>query len=250
MLWLSVGGPVLVAVLTAVTLNLLGLSDQPQPGPRPSASGAGKGSKAPFTVTARGEDKAGCTALPRRLTSLKDRAELVSGGDVRGVIRRNRGARADELNVGLTLEGGAKSLTITSIDIEPKAPRPSPPYDGALVCEPSAGEAGKIQTFADMDRPEPVLLAGKGSEKPYFRDKVITLAPGEQVSLSVTFSADEGSREFGLTARYVQGGKVGKLPVPVPEGARYAITGYAERYGAIYWGSPGGTYRLQKGTKP
>ncbi|WP_052865228.1 hypothetical protein [Streptomyces niger] len=245
MLWLGVGIPVIGSVLTALALNLLGLGSEPEPAPSGTGEPTGRPSTAPFTVTARQESEAGCTALPRRLSSPADRAELVSGGDVGGVIKRNRGARVGELNVDFTLEGGARSLTIASIDIEPKKLRPSPPLSGTLLCEPNAGGEPKIHLFADMDSPKPVFRTGKDdSTQRYFRDKVITLQPGEQVNLSAKFRAETGSREFGLVIRYVQNGKEAAVPVPAPQGGRYAVTSYAAEYGAAYEGSVGGVFRL------
>ncbi|MGW4232253.1 hypothetical protein ACWEF9_23695 [Streptomyces sp. NPDC004980] len=251
MLWLGAGIPVVGAVLTAAALQLLGLSGEPEPSP---ASGAGtpsgSPSAAPFAVTARQENEAGCTALPRQVSSPKDRVELVTGGDVNAVIRRNQGARVGELNVGLTLEGGANSLTITSIEIKPKTPRPAEPLAGTLVCEPSAGGEPKIQLFADMDSPEPAFLEGKNSTRRYFKEKVLTLTPGEQVNLSMTFLSEKGSREFGLLIRYVQNGKDGTASVPAPRGGRYAVTGFSTRYGAVYEGSAGGVYRRLEDPRP
>ncbi|QNS02961.1 hypothetical protein [Streptomyces xanthii] len=240
-------------MLTALALEWIGLGGDPEPSPAPDGAGATSASPsaaAPLAVTARQEDEAGCAALPRRVSSPQDRAELVSGGDVGAVIRRNQGARAGEMNVSLTLEGGSKSLTVTSIGIEAKQPKAGEPYDGTLVCEPGAGGESKIQLFADMDSPEPVFLAGKDSEQRYFRDHVITLAPGEQVNLSATFRAEHGSRAFGLVVHYVRNGKEGIVPVPAPRGGRYALTGYAERYEAVYEGSPDGAYRLVEDPRP
>jgi hypothetical protein len=178
------------------------------------------------------------------VSSLEDRAELVSGGDVGAVVRRNQGARVGELDVSLTIEGGRVPLTITSIDIKPKSSRPAPPLSGTLLCEPTAGGEPKIQLFADMDRTEPVFLTGKGSTQRYFRDKVITLKPGEQVNLSASFLAGNGSREFGLIVRYVQNGKEAAVSVPAPRGGRYAVTGYSKKYEALYTGSRGGVFEL------
>ncbi|HLL36396.1 MAG TPA: hypothetical protein VK545_21505 [Streptomyces sp.] len=248
LLWLGAGLPVIGAVLTAVALKVLGLSGDS--GPDPAGAPSGSASSAPFAVTARLEDEAGCTALPRRVSSPGDRAELVAGGDVNAVIRRNQGARAGELNVGITLEGGPGSLTITSIDIRPTSPRPAAPLSGTLLCEPGAGGESKIRLFADMDAAEPVFRTGKDSTQRYFRDKVITLGPREQVNLSATFLAGHGSREFGLLIRYVRNGKEATLPVPAPRGGRYAVTGYAARYGAVYAGSPDGGYRLLDDPRP
>ncbi|MFE5029643.1 hypothetical protein ACFRAO_41760 [Streptomyces sp. NPDC056656] len=252
MLWLGAGIPVIGAVLTAIALQLLGLSGESAPSP--ASAGAGTSSEspsaAPFVVTARQENEAGCTALPHQVSSPEDRAELVTGGDVNAVIRRNQGARVGELKVGLTLEGGASSLTITSIEIKPKSPRAAEPLAGTLICEPNAGGEPKIQLFADMDSPEPVFLKGKNSTQKYFKEKVVTLKPGEQVNLSATFLSDKGSREFGLLIHYVQNGKDGTVPVPAPRGGRYAVTGFHARYGAVYEGSPGGVYRRLKDPRP
>ncbi|MFF7311790.1 hypothetical protein [Streptomyces sp. NPDC008137] len=252
MLWLGAGVPVIGAVLTAIALKSLGLSGESEPSPAATGADASSGnpSVAPFVVTARQENEAGCTALARRVSSPEDRAELVSGGDVNAVLRRNQGVRVGELNVGLTLEGGSNSLTITSIDIKPKAPRAAEPLSGTLLCEPNAGGEPKIELFADMDRPEPVFLAGRKSTRPYFKESVITLKPGEQVNLSATFLARNGSRAFGLFIRYVRNGKEGSLPVPAPRGGRYAVTGFAPRYGAVYAGSPGGVYRQAEDPRP
>ncbi|WP_193482665.1 hypothetical protein [Streptomyces violaceus] len=235
------------AVLTAIALKVLGLSGDSEPSPASTGAGASSGSPsaAPFAVTARQENEAGCTALPRRVSAPQDRAELVSGGDVNAVVRRNQGARVGELNVGLTLEGGSRSLTVTSIDIEPKSSRAAEPLAGTLLCEPNAGGEPKIQLFADLDSAEPVFLAGKNSTQRYFKDRVITLNPGEQVNLSATFLAEDGSRDFGLFIRYVRNGKEGTVPVPAPRGGRYAVTGFAPRYGAVYAGSDGGYRRLE-----
>ncbi|MFJ4963142.1 hypothetical protein ACIP6P_11965 [Streptomyces sp. NPDC088729] len=253
LLWLGAGIPVLGAVLTALVLQLLSLEGESEPGPAATASGAssaGGPSTQPFAVTARQEDEAGCTALPRRVSAPSDRAELVSGGDVHAVVRRNQGARVGELTVGFTLEGGDRSLTVTSIDIEPKSPRAAAPLAGTLLCEPGAGGEPKIQLFADMDSPDPVFLTGGTSTRRYFKENVITLAPGEQVNLTATFVAEKGSREFGLVLRYVRNGKSGKAPVPAPHRGRYAVTGYAPRYGAVYEGSSGGGYRRVEDPRP
>ncbi|MFI7008371.1 hypothetical protein [Streptomyces sp. NPDC050145] len=252
MLWLGAGLPVIGAVLTAVALDLTGLGGDSGPSPEPAGSGATSASPsaAPLVVTARQEDEAGCTALPRRVSSPRDRAELVSGGDVGAVVRRNQGARAGEMNVSLTLEGGTSPLTVTSIGIETKSPRAGRPFAGTLVCEPGAGGEPKIQLFADMDSPEPVFLSGKNSTRGYFRDNVITLDPGEQVNLSAMFRAERGSRVFELVIHYVRNGKEGVVPVPAPRGGRYALTGYAPRYGAVYEGSPNGSYRLVENPRP
>jgi len=252
LLWLGVFIPVIGAVLTALALDVLGLSGESAPSPTPTGAGApsGTASPAPFDVTARQESEAGCTALPRRVSSPEDRAELASGGDVQAVVQRNDGARAGELVVGLTLEGGARSLTVTSIDIVPTTPRAGPPFAGTLLCEPGAGGESKIQLFADLDRPAPVFLTDRDSAKPYFRDKVITLRPEEQVNLSATFRAERGSRAFGLLIRYVRSGKEATLTVPAPRGGRYAVTGFAARYGAVYEGSPGGVYRRAEDPRP
>ncbi|MEO3974932.1 hypothetical protein [Streptomyces sp. CAU 1734] len=250
LLWLGAGIPLIGAVLAAIALELLSLSGEPEPGPGAGGAGGPAVPAAPFAVTARQENEAGCTALPLRVSAPRDRAELVAGGDVDAVIRRNDGARVGELIVGLTLEGGPTPLTITSVDIHPASPRPAPPLAGTLLCEPSAGGEPKIQLFADMDSAVPVFLTGKSSAQKYFREKVITLEPGEQVNLSATFLAAKGSRAFGLSIRYVRSGKEGTVPVPAPRAGRYAVTGYAARYGAVYAGSPGGVYRLAEDPRP
>lgn len=252
MLWLGAGIPVIGAVLTAIALQLLGLGGESEPDPASAGDGASSASPSvpPFVVTARQENEAGCTALPRKVSSPEDRAELVTGGDVNAVIRRQQGARVGEMNLGLTLEGGPSSLTITSIEIQPKSPRPAEPFVGTLLCEPDAGGEAKIQLFADMDSPEPAFLTGKNSTQKYFKEKAITLGPGEQVNLSATFLAEKGSREFGLLIRYVRNGKDGTVPVPAPRGGRYAVTGFADRYGAVYEGSAGGVYRRLEDPRP
>ncbi|NBE53400.1 hypothetical protein [Streptomyces boluensis] len=245
--------PVIAAVLTALALQLVGLSGESEPADEPdaaSASGTPSAKSEPFAVSARSENEAGCMALPRQVSTPKDRAELVSGGDVDAVIRRNDGARAGALKTGLTLEGGAESLTVTSIEIEPKSPRAAGPFDGTLLCEEGAGGEPKIQLFADLDKPRPVFVTGEHSTRQYFKDKVITLGPGEQVNLSATFQADKGSRAFGLVIHYVRNGKERTLPVPAPKGVRYAVTGYAERYGSVYRGSSSGVYSRDEDTRP
>ncbi|MET8685231.1 hypothetical protein ABZV77_13530 [Streptomyces sp. NPDC004732] len=246
-LWIGVGLPVVGAVLTAVALQLVGLGGESEPS---AASGDSDGDAAPFTVTARQENEEGCTALPDKVSAPQDRAELVSGGDVNAVIRRNDGARAGELTVGITFEGGARSLTITSIDIRPKSPKPQMPLSGTLLCEPGAGGEPKIQLYADMDDPEPVFRTGENATQRYFKDKVITLRPGEQVNLSAIFRAEESSRAFGLMIRYVQDGKQHTLPARAPSGGRYAVTGYAKRYGVVYRGSADGGYRRVEKPQP
>ncbi|MGW4538491.1 hypothetical protein ACWEOP_11505 [Streptomyces chartreusis] len=250
MLWLGAGIPVIGAVLTAIALQLLGLGGESESDPASAGASSVSPLVPPFIVTARQDDEAGCTALPRKVSSPEDRAELVTGGDVNAVIRRHQGARVGEMNLGLTLEGGPSSLTITSIEIEPKSPRPAKPFAGTLLCEPNAGGEAKIQLFADMDSPEPVFLTGKKSTHKYFKEKAITLAPGEQVKLSATFLAGKGSREFGLLIRYGRSGKDGTVTVPVPRGGRYAVTGFADRYGAVYEGSTGGVYRRLEDPRP
>ncbi|MCQ6554958.1 hypothetical protein NPS70_17410 [Streptomyces sp. C10-9-1] len=251
-LWLGAGIPVIGAVATAIALQLLGLGGETEPSPAsaPGAASSGGTPTAPFVVTARQENDAGCTALPHRVSSPQDRADLVSGGDADAVVRRNRGARVGELRVGLTLEGGASSLTVTSIGIRPTSPRAVGPLAGTLVCEPDAGGEAKIQLYADMDSPDPVFLTGRGSAREYFRENVVTLGPGEQVNLSATFSSEKGSREFELLVRYVRNGKEGAVPVPAPRGGRYAVTGFATRYGDVYEGSDGGVYRRLDGSRP
>ncbi|MDQ8705088.1 hypothetical protein RCO28_21700 [Streptomyces sp. LHD-70] len=251
-LWLGAGIPVIAAVLTAVVLQLVGLSGESESADESGTGpGAGSGdpsqsaSSAPFAVTARSENEAGCTALPRQVSAPEDRAELVAGGDVDAVIRRNDGARTGELKIGLTLEGGPASLTVTSIEIEPKTPRAAAPFDGTLLCEEGAGGEPKIQLFADLDSPEPAFVTGEDSTRTYFEDKVVTLAPGEQVNLSATFKAEKGSRAFGLVVHYVQNGKEHTRKVPAPQGGRYAVTGFAERYGAVYQGSGDGYRRVE-----
>jgi hypothetical protein len=243
-------------VLTALALELLGLggdagpSASPSPSPTGSGAGGGGASATPFLVTARQENEAGCTALPDRLSTPRDRAEIVAGGDVAGVVRRHHGARAHELVVGLTLEGGPSPLTVTSIDIEPASPRAAAPLTGTLLCEAGAGGEPKIELFADMDAPKPLLLGAEDSSRGYFRHNAITLQPGEQVNLSATFRAEKGSREFELVVRYVRGGKEGARKVPAPKGGRYAVTGYSERYGAVYEGSPDAGYHLVADPRP
>ncbi|GGV81476.1 hypothetical protein GCM10010294_55210 [Streptomyces griseoloalbus] len=240
------------AVLTALALNGLGLGGESEPA-APAATGSPSASppSAPFTVSARQDgDDGGCTALEDRISSPRDRAEIVTGGDVAGVVRRHRGARAGELATELTIEGGTQPLTITSIDIEPEQPRPAPPFAGTLLCEASAGGEPKIQLYADLDSTRPVFLTGKGSADRYFDEHVVTLAPGEQVNLSATFVAVKGSREFRLVVRYVRNGKEGAVSVPAPSGSRYAVTGYAAEYGAVYSGSPNGGFRLEDGSRP
>ncbi|MFS8197272.1 hypothetical protein ACLVWQ_01165 [Streptomyces sp. CWNU-52B] len=190
-------------------------------------------------------NEAGCTAFARPLTSPEDRAELSTQSDADAVVKRNNGARAAELNVGITLQGGTRALTVESIDIEPRTARPAPPLDGALICEPSAGGASKIELHADMDAAQPVLR-GKGSDgsPPYFRDNAITLAPDEQVPLHVTFTARRGYRAFGLVIRYTIAGRSEKRVVPGPEGGRWAVTALNKTYGTVYEGTVGGPFQL------
>ncbi|WP_405927824.1 hypothetical protein OH733_34000 [Streptomyces griseus] len=68
--------------------------------------------------------------------------------------------------------------------------------------------------------------------------------------LSATFVAAKGSREFQLVVRYVRHGKRGAVPVPAPSGSRYAVTGYAAEYGAVYSGSPSGGFRREDDSRP
>lgn len=240
------------AVLTALALNGLGLDGEAEPAASGTTGSPSESApSAPFTVSARqGGDDGGCTALRDGLTSPRDRAELVTGGDVAGVVRRHRGARVGELTTYLTIEGGERPLTITSIDIEPEQPRSAVPFAGTLLCEPGAGGEGKIPLVADLDSARPVFSTEKGSVERYFDENVVTVAPGEQVNLSATFLATKGSREFQLVVRYVRNGKEGEVPVPAPKGGRYAVTGYAERYEAVYTGSRNGGFRLEDDSRP
>lgn len=214
LLWLGAGIPVIGAVLTTLALNGLGLGGEPDPAaPAATDSPSASPPSAPFTVSARQDgNDGGCTALEHGISSPRDRAEIVTGGDVAGVVRRHRGARAGELTTELTIEGGTQPLTITSIDIEPEQPLPAPPLAGTLLCEASAGGEAKIQLFADLDSPRPVFLTGKGSPDRYFDKHVVTLAPGEQVNLTATFVAAKGSREFRLVVHYVRHGKGEQSP--------------------------------------
>ncbi|WP_165986711.1 hypothetical protein [Streptomyces sp. YIM 98790] len=185
-----------------------------------------------------------CTALATAPTALEDRAELAAGGDWSGLISRHSGAALGQLHVGITLQGGDRALTIDSIDIEPRAGRASPPHDGALLCWAGQGDEPRVQLAADMDLPEPYLHDEESPTLPHFRDSVITLAPHEQVSLAVSFRAEEGHREFELIIRYVLDGERGSLPVPPPDGQEYAVTAPADTYEAAYLSTVTGTRQM------
>ncbi|MEV0226123.1 hypothetical protein [Streptomyces sp. NPDC050704] len=199
-----------------------------------------------FDVVPRLMNVTGCTAFARALSSPEDRAELATQSDASAVIKRNNGARASELNVSITLQGSDRALTIESIDIEPKTPRPTAPLSGGLICEPSSGGEPKIKLHADMDDAKPAFL-GKGSgDTPYFRDNAITLAPHEQVPLHVTFTAQRGYRKFELVIHYTIAGKSEKRVVPAPEGSRWAVTALNKKYGSVYEGTIGGPFQLSE----
>ncbi|MDQ0776535.1 hypothetical protein QF026_005001 [Streptomyces aurantiacus] len=192
-------------------------------------------------------NETGCTAFARRLSSPEDRAELSTQSDADAVIKRNNGARASELSVSITLQGGDRALTIESIDIEPRTPRPTAPLDGGLICEPSAGGEPKIKLHADMDAATPVfrMFRSEGSgDTPYFRDNAITLTPHEQVPLHVTFTAQRGYRAFELVIHYTIAGRTEKRVVPAPEGSRWAVTALNKTYGSVYEGTIGGPFEL------
>ncbi|MGN9816013.1 hypothetical protein ACTMUQ_11780 [Streptomyces sp. SD11] len=211
------------------------------PGPTPSTS-AGPD----FDVLPRLMDEPGCTAFADALTSPEDRAELSTQPDVGAVSRRNNGVRAAELNVGVTLQGGDRALTIESIDIEPRTPRPTAPLNGSLICEPTSGGVPKIELHADMDAVKPTFRSKESGGAPYFRDNAITLTPHEQVPLHVTFSARRGYRAFELVIHYTIAGKHGKRVVPAPEGSRWAVTALNKTYGSVYDGTLGGPFQFSE----
>ncbi|MFI6541621.1 hypothetical protein ACIBO9_00120 [Streptomyces prunicolor] len=166
--------------------------------------------------------------------------------DAGGVIKRNNGARASELNVSITLQGGDRALTIESIDIKPRTTRPAAPLNGGLICKPSSGGEPKIKLHADLDAVQPTFRSEGSGDTPYFRDNPITLAPHEQVPLHVAFMARRGYREFELVIRYTIEGKIEKRVVPAPEGSRWAVTALNKKYGSVYEGTVGGPFQLSE----
>ncbi|MGC5563172.1 hypothetical protein ACPYPG_10035 [Streptomyces sp. FR-108] len=209
------------------------------PGPSPS-----KPAGPDFDVLPRLMDEPGCTAFADALTSLEDRAELSTQPDVAAVIKRNNGVRAAELNVSVSLQGGDRALTIESIDIEPRTPRPTAPLNGSLICEPSSGGVPKIELYADMDAVKPTFRGKGPGGTPYFRDNAITLTPHEQVPLHLTFSARRGYRAFELVIHYAIAGTHAKRVVPAPEGSRWAVTALNKTYGSVYDGTLGGPFEF------
>ena len=231
---------ILAPVLVAIVVGWLssGADDGPEETPGPSPSGPD------FAVVARLMNQTGCTAFANPLSSPEDRAELSTQSDASAVIQRNNGARASELSVSITLQGSDRALTIESIDIEPKTPRPTAPLDGGLICEPSSGGQSKIKLHADMDAAKPAFRSRDSGATPYFRDNAITLAPHEQVPLHMAFSARRGYRAFELVIHYTMSGRAEKRVVPAPAGSRWAVTALAKTYGSVYEGTVGGPFEL------
>ncbi|MFM9448427.1 hypothetical protein [Streptomyces acidiscabies] len=199
-----------------------------------------------FDVMPRLMDKTGCTAFAHPLSSPEDRAELGTQSDASAVIKRNNGARVSELTVSITLQGSDRALTIESIGIEPKTPRPTAPLSGSLICEPSSGGMPKVELHADMDAAKPAFHSKSSGGTPYFHENAITLAPHEQVPLHVTFTAQRGYREFDLVIHYTIAGKAERRVVPAPEGGRWAVTAPSKKYGSVYEGTLGGPFQLSE----
>jgi hypothetical protein len=223
-----IAAPVLAGVLT----NSLSDDDEkPPPSSTPSPPSKGRPD---LYVSSRSTNEWPCIALATTPTSPADRASLATGEDVPGLVKRHRGAHIDQLDVDITLQGGERGLTIESIDIEPRTSRPDPPLDGGILCWISEGDAPKLKLMADLDDPNPYLHEEKSPELPHFRDRVITLAPQEQVSIQASFHAKRGYRQFGLVINYTLNGRHKSLGVPPPTGTECAVTGPADSYSLGY----------------
>jgi hypothetical protein len=183
-----------------------------------------------------------CLAFPGP-ASLAVRAELAAGtalseaGDQGGVS-------VGHLRVDIALQGGAHALTIESIDIVPRTPRPSRPLNGALVCAQGQGDVPKVRLAANMDTSAPFLYDERTPTRRHFGDNVITLKPQEQVSIEASFQSKLGYREFQLIVQYVLDGKSHSLKIPQPSGAVYAVTAPSDSYGVAYLESPTGSYQM------
>ncbi|KAB8165710.1 hypothetical protein FH609_014910 [Streptomyces sp. 3MP-14] len=202
--------------------------------PEQGADGPGADERPDLHIATSVLGDANCTALATTPTSAGDRAELLGSTDWRGLIAREESATVGRLDLGITLQGGDRALTIESIDIEPLTPGPTAALDGALLCGEPQGDTERLELAADLDVPAPFVHTEDEPERPYFDGHVITLAPAEQMSLAMSLRAEEGLREFELVVAYVLEGERAELRVPPPNGEGFAVTGPAGSYGAGY----------------
>jgi hypothetical protein len=175
-----------------------------------------------------------CLALPGPLSQAVH-AELAVGSEFPEAGDQS-GVPVGHLGVDILFQGGEHALTIESIDIVPRTPRPSSPPDGALLCEQGQGDVPKIKLGANMDAAAPFVYDEGSPTRRHFRDRVIALEPHEQVSVEVTFQSKHGYREFQLVVRYVLDGRHRSLTIRPPGGGIFAVTGPSDTYevGYIY----------------
>ena len=186
----------------------------------------------------------GCMALPDAPTSLADRAELAADSDPFGLAKRHGGVMVGSLAIDITLQGGQRALTVESIDVVPRTPRPARPLDGALLCLAGQADVNKVGLAANMDAPAPYLYEEDSPARPHFRDHVITLASQEQVTVQALFQAKQGYREFEIVVRYTLNGKRKSLTISPPSGGAYMVTAPSGTYDLGYLYSTTGTRRM------
>lgn len=169
---------------------------------------------------------------------------MATGSGPAHVAERQGGAAVGQLGISITLQGHQRTLTVESIDIVPKAPKATRPFDGALLCSEGQGDSPKVKLAADTDDPDPYLYDEDSPYRSHFHDNVITLAPQEQVSIRAFFQSKQGHREFELVMRYTLNGKRYSQKIPPPSGKAYAVTALNDTYDIGYLYAPTGPHRM------
>ncbi|WP_027345905.1 hypothetical protein [Hamadaea tsunoensis] len=98
----------------------------------------------------------------------------------------------------VTLMGNAAAtVTITQLEIDKKC---RPPLTGTLLYSPSQGAGDTIKMIFDLDGTAVVAQNASGltATGSYFKDHIVTLAPGEAQTLSITVKSDQHDCTFTL----------------------------------------------------
>jgi hypothetical protein len=192
-------------------------------------------------------------ALTKPLVSGPDYIQLLRGiNDVDGgsgwasFLARNDGAPVDLLHIDMILTRLANTaIRVTDVRIHLIGIR-KPNLTGTFIPIPHAGGQAPYHFSANLDAPTPKLVGTGGQQS--FSDFNIELAPREQSTLAIDFTARHHSYKWVLLIDYLDGMQQRTMKVTEPGGRPFAVTGTGKTYSTRYasdFPSDGG-YHLER----
>jgi hypothetical protein len=248
----AAAGAVVLAMLTAfcTTVAQRG-ADRLLATPAPSSAAPTSAAPLPFpfaVAVSTGFEDGMAYALPRPVIGGPDAEPLLLGFDdhdaLAAYLRVRDGAPQRRIVPFFTFTGLVPVGATRIVTLRVHGKQAGGVLHGSTVNTVSQGESDTIPVHVDLDRPGLEVL--DATDRPYFRQHDIELTLNEHEKFVVTFTAAKGCYRWVMAVDYVLAdgtnrtayvdatGTLHAKAADVPPGNRFALTGAAPAYGAVW----------------